>query len=122
MQSDEILKQAMAELREPVPEELERRIYEIAGSAPSSMRGVGWPWQWIVAGLSFVPLILVLSIRYAQQIVETIPVIKGFIIDGLRLDTMAGIPTAVLVILIVLVVMKSYRETLRLGAMVHSMQ
>ncbi|UCD37964.1 MAG: hypothetical protein JSW54_00305 [Fidelibacterota bacterium] len=121
MHSDEYLKQAMAQIREPVPEELERRVLELARTTPVPAKITGFPWHWIWVLLSFLPFTLVFGIRYGHQIiVGYLPTILISGLSGITTNSLLGIPMAAFLILIVLYTIMSYRDTLRLRVMVNS--
>jgi hypothetical protein len=121
MHSDEYLKQAMAEIREPVPEDLERWVLELARATPVPVKIARFPWHWIAVLLSFLPFTIVLGIRYGHQIITAyLPNILISGLSGITTNSMLGIPMAAFLILILLYTIMSYRDTLRLGVMVNS--
>jgi hypothetical protein len=122
MHSDEYLKQAMAEIREPVPEDLERWVLELARSTPVPAKIARFPWHWIWVLLSFLPFTLVLGIRYGHQIITGyLPTILISGLGDIMMNSMLGIPLTTFLILIVLYpTILSYRDTLRLRVMVNS--
>lgn len=121
MYSDKYLKQAMAGLREPVPEDLEGWVLELARTTPAPAKKAGLPWHWIWVLLSFLPLGLVLGIRYGHQVIAGyLPTILISILRGITANTMLGIPMVAVLSLIALYAIISYRDTLRLQAMVNS--
>jgi hypothetical protein len=121
MHSDEYLKQAMAEIREPVPEDLERWVLELARTTPVPVKIARFPWHWIWVLLSFLPFTLALGIRYGHQIiVDYLPTILISVLSGITTIPILGLPTAAILILVLLYTIMSYRDTLRLGVMVNS--
>lgn len=117
MRSDEYLKQAMAEIREPVPEDLERWVLELARTAPVPTKITGLPWHWILVLSSFAPLILVLGVRYTFGIADTLHAILTSGFSGFSAAATLGIPAAAVLIPAILYSLLSYRNTLRLRAM-----
>ncbi len=121
MYSDEYLKQAIAKLREPVPEDLEGWVLELAGTTPAPVKKVGFPWHWVWVLMSFLPVSVVLGIRYGHQVIAGyLSTILISALRGFTSNTMFGIPLFAFLCLIVLYTVISYRDTLRLRAMVNS--
>ena len=120
MRSDEYLKQAMTEIREPVPEDLERWVLELARTTPIPMKISVFPWHWIWVLLSFVPFILVLGIRYAHRIVDYFPTILILPLGEAILDSMIWSPAILFLILVIIYSLISYRNTLHLRVMIDS--
>ena len=122
MRSDEFLREAMANLREPVPEDLERRVLALARTTPGPGMAAGFPWHWIGVILSFAPLVLVLGLQYGHQIITGyLPTILIAGLRALAMNSSVEIPMTAVVILILLYTIMSYRNTLRLRVMVNSM-
>lgn len=117
MHSDEDLKRAMAELREPVPEDLERWVLELARTTPVPSNPAAFPWHWLGVVISCLPFMLVLGFRYGRQIiVETLP---GILMSGLSSITnpVVGAPVLVLLVLIAVYAITSTSDTMRLRAL-----
>ena len=121
MRSDEALKQAITEMREPVPENLERWVLELARTTPIPVKPAALPWHWLGVAISCLPFMLVLGIRYGRQfIVETLP---GILMSGLSgiTDPIVAIPVMALLVLLGVYAITSVSDTMRLRAIANAL-